>query len=355
MGLYKRGKTWWMNYTVNGKQHCGSTKTSNKRLARKILERTLADIIEGRFRLPRVNTIQLKDFSKLFLDSIEHANTKKRYASSVANLLLHFGIVRLTDISAEGIEAFKDARLAKKVRSATVNRDLAVLRRMLNIAEKRRFILANPFREVEMLEERKQRRQPHILTFKEENRLLKAAPDHIRVLATLILETGLRSGREALALKWSDVDLENEVVRIKHSKSLAGIRCVPMSKRCKTELLTWRTRLGPEFSDYVFANPHKPTTHLQNVRTGWPKVLKAAALEPFWLYDLRHTFASRLTEAGVSPVFVAQIRGHSNIDILETYARVIDEFRRSAISKLETLRQIRQPEDHESGLPTLIQ
>jgi len=55
----------------------------------------------------------------------------------------------------------------------------------------------------------------------------------------------------------------------------------------------------------------------------------------FWLYDLRHTFASRLTEAGVSPIFVAQIMGHSSPSILQTYAKAIDEFRRDAIKKLE--------------------
>jgi integrase len=65
----------------------------------------------------------------------------------------------------------------------------------------------------------------------------------------------------------------------------------------------------------------------------------AAGLDYFRIYDLRHTFASRLTEAGVSPIFVAQIMGHSSPSILQTYARAIDEFRRSAISKLEALRE----------------
>lgn len=63
-----------------------------------------------------------------------------------------------------------------------------------------------------MLEERKERRQPHILTYAEEDKLLSVAPDLIRVLAILILDTGLRSGREALALKWEDVDFEKNLL-----------------------------------------------------------------------------------------------------------------------------------------------
>jgi integrase len=187
-----------------------------------------------------------------------------------------------------------------------------------------------------MLEERKDRRQPHILTFDEEKRILAAAPDHLRVLAILILDTGLRSGKEALSLKWENVDFSNDTIRIRNSKTLAGIRSVPMSNRCKMELQKWRNRLGPEFSQYVFANPQQPQTHLRSARSSWPSTLKAVGMPYFWLYDLRHTFASRLTEAGVSPIFVAQIMGHSSPNILQTYAKAIDEYRRSAISKLES-------------------
>jgi integrase len=117
-----------------------------------------------------------------------------------------------------------------------------------------------------------------------------AAADHIRALAILILDTGLRSGKEALALKWEDVDFENEAVRIRKSKSLAGIRSVPMSNRCKAELLKWRNLLGPEFSEYVFANAQRPENHPADVRSAWPKTLKAAGLGYFWLYDLKGHF-----------------------------------------------------------------
>jgi integrase len=161
------------------------------------------------------------------------------------------------------------------------------------------------------------------------------------ILAILILDTGLRSGREALALKWEDVDFADQSIRVKQSKTLAGIRTIPMSPRCKAELMRWRELLGPEFSQYVFANPQRPQTHLKDVRRAWPKALKAAGLEFFWLYDLRHTFASRLTRAGVSPLFVSQIMGHSGTspNLLQTYVKANDEFRRSAISKLEEYRE----------------
>jgi integrase len=314
----------------------------------------LAEIIEGRFRLPKTNPPRLEQFSKEFLDSIRHQNTRKRYASSVANLRMHFGDAKLSEISAERIDEFKECRLTSRVRAATVNRDLAVLRRMLKIAERKRLITSTPFREVEMLEERKERRQPHILTYAEEETLLSVASDLIRVLAILILDTGLRSGREALTLKWEDVDFANKSIRIRKSKTFAGIRSVPMSNRCASKLMRWREQLGLEYSQYVFANPQRPQVHLGDVRRAWPKALKAAGLEFFWLYDLRHTFASRLTEAGVSPIFVAQIMGHSSPNILQTYAKANDEFRRAAICSLEAHREA-QCAQLKSQHPQMIQ
>jgi hypothetical protein len=108
---------------------------------------------------------------------------------------------------------------------------------------------------VDVLEERKQRRRPHILTF-EEDRVLVAAVPHIRALAVLNLETGMRSRREALSLLWSDVDLVNDIIRVRESKTRAGERTIPISDRCKAELLRWRNLVGPEFSSYVFLSTY---------------------------------------------------------------------------------------------------
>jgi integrase len=81
-----------------------------------------------------------------------------------------------------------------------------------------------------------------------------------------------------------------------------------------------------------------PSKPLSDVRRSWTKTLEDAGLQYFRIYELRHTASSRLTHAGVSPIFVAQIIGHSSVSILSTYSRAIDEFKRDAIHKLEGLR-----------------
>jgi integrase len=114
---------------------------------------------------------------------------------------------------------------------------------MMKLAERKLLINESPFRDVDFLEERKQRRRPHILTFEEEDRVLAVAAPHIRALAVLILETGTRSRKEALSLLWSNVDFGNDLIRVPGSKSRAGERTIPISDRCKSELLRWRTLL----------------------------------------------------------------------------------------------------------------
>jgi integrase len=74
------------------------------------------------------------------------------------------------------------------------------------------------------------------------------------------------------------------------------------------------------------------------VRKVWASALKKASLASFHLYDLRATFASRLSAAGVPDVFVSQMMGHAG-GLLQTYSKAIVEYRRDAIRKLEELRQ----------------
>ena len=163
---------------------------------------------------------------------------------------------------------------------------------------------------------------------------------YLKVLIILILETGMRSHREALALPWDAIDFVNDFIRVRESKPRAGIRNIPISARCKSELLWWRGMLGPEFSPFVFPSLRTPATPMKDIRASWAKALKDAGLDYFWIYNLRHTFASRLSAAGVSDLFVAQLIGHSTPGILQKYSKAIDQYRRDAVRKLEYLRTV---------------
>ncbi len=351
MGLYKRrwrdtrgrfhtSKIWDMCFTVPGMgQICESTKTTNKRVAQQIYDSRRGEIANGKFDLLK-KAPQLEAWAKRYLESVEHLNTRRRYASSKENLVAFFGgQQRLDHISASRIEEFKRARREEGVKGATLNRDLRFLAQILKQAERERYIARSPFDLTKFfLNESRERRKPHILTWEEQEKLLAVARPRIRVLTVLGVETGMRTG-EMLQLKWQDVDFLNGLIQLRQSKTASGIRSVPLSAVSKVELLRWRNLVGPDYSDWVFPNFLNRRHPLQGGRKAWRATLKTAGIPFFPIYNLRHTFATRLTAAGVAGLTVAQMLGHSSTQIVPRYAQVLDQNRLDAMKKLEALRQ----------------
>ena len=143
-----------------------------------------------------------------------------------------------------------------------------------------------------------------------------------------------------LKLQWKDVDLLKDEVQVRHSKSPDGIRAVKLSPSCRAELIGWRNLLGAGSSEWVFPNFDNQRHRLQNGgRKAWANTLKKAGLQYFPIYHLRHTFATRLTTAGVSQQTIAQMLGHSSTQIVPRYAQVMDQNRLDAMKKLEELKK----------------
>lgn len=205
----KNSKFWQMGVCVAGRQLCRSTHTTKKHLARQLLARWETEVFEGRFHLPKSTPPYFEDWADEFLPKVAHPNTRRRYASSIGKLKCHFSALRLPDVTGDGIDEYKEKRLAEGAEPATINHDLRVLRRVMHLAERKQLIARNPFSQVEFLKQRSPH-PPHIVTFEEEERILSVAPPYIRVLVVLILETGMRSHREALALRWDAIDFGNE-------------------------------------------------------------------------------------------------------------------------------------------------
>ena len=351
MGLYRRNKKrkdgtkrkskiWWMSFIIDGRQHCESTGTSNKRLAQKILDTRNAEIARGQFDLLK-KAPKLKEWADKYLESVDHPNTKRRYKSSSANLVASFGeATHLDHISTARIEQFKRERRKAGVKAATLNRDLRFLAQILKQAERERYIGRSPFDLGKFFgNESRERRKPYVLSWEEQEKLVAVAPPRLRVLTVLGTETGMRTG-EMLGLRWKDIDLLNNAIHVEKSKTPSGIRSVPISPSCAAELQRWKNLVGPEFSEWVFPNfANRRHKLLQGGRKAWANTLKKAGLPFFPIYYLRHTFASRLTTAGVSPLTIAQMLGHSSTQIVPRYAQVLDQNRLDAMKKLEELRK----------------
>lgn len=164
--------------------------------------------------------------------------------------------------------------------------------------------------------------------------------------------TGLRVG-EALALKWSDVDLktnkiyvnknlvttkENGVIVQDSPKTSSSNRIIPMSQSAKTALLKLK-EVQPEDAEFVFSTSSGSHVNQRNLSRTFEKVQQNAGIEPLGsLHSLRHTFATILLSLGEDIKVVSKLLGHADINITyNTYIHVIEDQQVRAIEKLDSI------------------
>jgi integrase len=290
---------------------------------------------------------KFSDIEKRFIAHVEarHENkpqTVQFYAAKLSRLLEHPPIAgaRLDRIDEGVIEGYVVARRAS-VGAATVNRELATLRRMLRLAHEWREIQRVP--RIRLLSG--ERVRDFVLSRKQEEVYLAACPQPLQDIAFLMLESGLRIG-ETLQLEWADITLAPVngarfgFLRVREGKSKNARRVIPLTDRAAAML---RERERSKVSGFVFANregkPYLGTSinHLHRDVCA-PKIKgKRKAIFPadFVLHSLRHTMLTRLGESGVDAFTIMRIAGHSSIVVSQRYIHPTPEAVERAFERLQ--------------------
>lgn len=200
-------------------------------------------------------------------------------------------------------------------------------------------------------------------------RLLEALKGiDLELLITFALGTGLRLG-EVLGLKWSDIDFKEHTLSVQRSvrrvveiqrdgsrnrilkevppKTENSFRIVPIPDTILLKLKSYKNvqnklilSLGEDYknNNYVFCNndgtimdPKKPNRRLSSV-------LKSNDIELITFHGLRHTYCTRLFEAGVPPKTVQSLVGHSDIETtMNIYTHVMKETKIEAVDKINSI------------------
>ena len=330
MSLSKRPRSpyWWYEFVFEGVRYRRSTKLKNKTAAQRAESIHRAKLAQSRCGIvERVPSPLLKKFSTQFLASVKldrKENTHRCYKISVKNLLPWFGAKRLDEITADDIRQFKESRLRDGRSGATVNRDLACLRRMFFTAMKFDLVNVHPFvaRKVEFMPENGRER---VLTFEEEREYLKHANPLLHDVATIILEMGCRP-EEVFNMRAEDVHLktDRQFVHIPSGKSPKARRDLAVTARALPVL---RSRL-------VSSKQLHPA-HRQALKD-------SGITPPFRLYDLRHTFGTRAAEAGTDPLTLARIMGHADLKTTQRYVHLSKRHLVDAQAKIEQFRAERE-------------
>jgi integrase len=322
MGIYKKGKVYWMIKQYRGKRIERSLETSVKRVAEERFAKIVSEIIDGSyFEGQRAKTVTLADMVEKYKQKYQ----RLRDETTFKRLLPAFGHFTLADITTEMISDYRESRL-KVVKPATIYQELSLLRRMFNVARREwKWIKENPAADLSFSIGNSNARD-RWLSLAEEQKLLSAAtnPNWLRSLLVTALHTGMRRG-EILNLQWQDIDFQRKLLTVHISKN-GEKRSIPLSSTLCDVLRGIKVL---NISGKVFP------ISVRSLRAAFDMTLEKVGIKDFHFHDLRHTFATRLVQAGVDFYRIKELLGHKTINMTMRYAHHYPESLRSSIDVLD--------------------
>lgn len=325
MSLWKRGNVYWSFVYVDGIRHAQSTGTGNLRQATLIEQRFKDELNLKRHQV--VQPTPHMTFSELAARFLAEGERREWHIDRLKLLLPYWGETQIGRIHRSMAVDYRRRRHAEKqVTDTTINRDLEALRHILFWALDEGFLTANPFSRLRLVPERRKPRS--VISVADELLVLAATAPHLRPIIIAALDTGMRRG-ELLHQRWEHVDFDRKLLFVTQSKTAGGEgREIPLTERVYSLLLAERQDQG-----LLFTYHNHP---LKEIKTAWKATIRRAGIRYRRFHDLRHTFNTRLMEAGVMQEVRKALMGHSSgEDVNSIYTHVELPVKREAIRKLE--------------------
>lgn len=316
MGLVKVGEIYYAKtrHPRTNKIIRKSTGTGNKTLARQTEKWILEALIKEKWS-PEADRLT---FNQMAEDIIQDHIINKRRAmrslyTSIQNLSATFKDLKAVNITAESIKDYTLSRLAERKSNDTVNLELRIMKRMLNLARQAGKIHTVPY--FKML---KGKRRLGYFTREEFEALRAALPDYLKVLIIIAYHTGCRKG-ELLSLRWDQVDLINGKLSLDAEQTKNE---TPRVIYLRGELLEamlkqrdWVLRNFPA-CEYVFTYDG---SKLEGFKRQWLQTLKLLGLKGRKFHDFRRTAISNMVRANIPQVVCQKISGHKNESVFRRY------------------------------------
>ncbi|OIO04655.1 MAG: hypothetical protein AUJ52_14825 [Elusimicrobia bacterium CG1_02_63_36] len=327
--LLKRGSRWYGCWW-EGKKHIWRSLSADKDVARIKLAEIIKNLRSGGSGAGGKD-ISWADFTKKYMTYAKASVAPKTW--ELNRIILQefnraFHLEKLAHLRAEVLERYKLLRKRLGRKPATINRELSLLKAIVNKAEEWGYTCAS-LRGVKRLPEVKKR--PVFYTHEEIQTLLAAADPFWRTVIHLGFYAGLRRG-EMLALQWRDVDFGSRQLRItpKEGWTPKDYEAREIELHPALEEVLRELKNGAAETDRVLL-PSLAPGHLSKAFT---RFLEKSGVAKGGLHALRHSFASHLAMAGVDLFRIGRMLGHSSPKTTQIYAHLMPSSLREAVLRL---------------------
>jgi integrase len=258
-----------------------------------------------------------------------------------AHLVRHLGPTSASSLSLAEVEAYREARLSETTKrggppsSGTLDREIELLKRMLNYAVATKKVSANPLASVALLKKKNVRKV--VLDEAAFSRLLAAAVEWLRPILLVAFDTGMRK-EEILSLRWKGqadaygLDLKAGAIALADDDTKTDEpRTIPLTSRLATALRALPRRLG---SPFVFGHPETGAPR-KDIKKAFARACRSAGLEGIWFHDLRRSFVTKARRAGIPESVVMRFSGHRTRAVFDRYNIVDQSDIEQAVGRLD--------------------
>lgn len=352
--LYRRGKKYWIKYYRNGKPYYESSHSDKEEVAKRILKKREGEISEGKLPGIYFDKVRFEELADDFLADyrINQKRSLKRAERSKKQLEQFFSGMRVTDITTPRINAYIENRLDEGVANATINRELAALKRMLNLGAKQTPPKVNLVPYIPMLAENNTRKG--FFEHGEFLALKNALPNYLKGFVTFAYKTGWRVS-EIVNLMWDRVDLQHGIVRIEAGETKnQEARTVYLDEELKVIFdQQWEARKkSGKLIPYVFPN-RDGTDRIRVFRRSWVRACRDAGIGDRLFHDFRRTAVRNMVRAGIPERVAMMISGHKSRSVFERYNIVNSDDLRQAATKQEAYLETLDQHNHGYKMVTL--
>ena len=340
MGLYQRGKNWWMSFTVNGVQERRSAETTDKKTAQKIYHKVMTELAEGKyFKKPIGANKEVKEMIEQYLE--RHSKPNKAPSTYENNLVYakcfigFLGDMMVCDVTPNDVAEYKKMRRSKGIKGITLNNELRFLSHVFKIAiNDWEWLEKNPLDKVSR--DTEEPRPERWLSVDEEQIIIPFCEPWAQEIIELALNTGLRKG-EILKLQWSQVDLTRRTLTLvgRQQKNKAS-DTLPLNAKAM-EILKARHAKRALHIPYVFFSDMGTMHTTTRLFKAFDRARKNAGMADMRFHDLRHSFATRLVQNGVDIYKVQKLMRHKSPKMTQRYAHHCTESLRDGVEVLDKL------------------